>query len=104
MSECVFAIFPSCSEAEASSVLNLMANGLIPIMTKETGISVGEFGFLIEGFNDSAIEKAVSKALTSNEHELLQRSAETLQTTRMRNSIENYTLELEDKLRTILEE
>lgn len=43
-----FVLFPSCSEGTASSVITCMARGLIPIVTKESGISLRGFGIEIE--------------------------------------------------------
>lgn len=47
-SKCGYVILPSCSEACATSVTTCMRRGLIPIVTKEVGLDIGNFGYLIE--------------------------------------------------------
>lgn len=48
-SKCNFSILPSCSEGTATSVITTMYMGVIPIVTKETGIDVEKSGgFIIE--------------------------------------------------------
>lgn len=42
-----FGILPSCSEGMATSVLTMMAHGLIPVVTDECGIDVEGFGFKV---------------------------------------------------------
>ena len=44
---CLFIIFPSCSEGQSTSVLTAMGVGLIPVVTKNVGIDIENKGFLI---------------------------------------------------------
>ncbi len=66
---CVAVIFPSCAEAQTSSVINCMRAGLIPVVTRETGIPVGDFGVTLESASVEEIRGAVQRlaALTSEE-------------------------------------
>lgn len=43
----MFTIFPSSSEGIASSVLTMMATGMIPVVTRESGVDTDGFGFEI---------------------------------------------------------
>jgi hypothetical protein len=43
-----FTILPSCSEGTASSVITCMASGLIPVVTRESGVNLQEFGIEIK--------------------------------------------------------
>jgi len=45
---CAFLINPSCAEGQAGSAIIAMHAGLIPIVSKETGLSVQAFGIEIE--------------------------------------------------------
>ncbi|MBX4192201.1 glycosyltransferase [Candidatus Parcubacteria bacterium] len=56
--ECCAVISVSASEGTASSVVLAMHAGLIPIVNKETGVPVQDFGVLIES-NVEAIQEAV---------------------------------------------
>ncbi|CAN7690214.1 glycosyltransferase [Paenibacillus sp. LjRoot153] len=47
---CSFVILPSCSEGMATSVLTCMNHGLIPIITKETGIDLIDSGFYLHDY------------------------------------------------------
>jgi glycosyltransferase involved in cell wall biosynthesis len=66
---CAAVIFPSCAEAQASSVINCMRAGLIPMVTRETGIPVGDFGVTLDNASVEGIRDAVQRlaALTSEE-------------------------------------
>jgi len=44
---CAWVILPSCSEASAGSVVQCMYAGLVPIVTREAGIDLEDFGVLI---------------------------------------------------------
>jgi glycosyltransferase involved in cell wall biosynthesis len=57
--DCAAVIFPSCAEAQASSVINCMQAGLIPIVTRETGVPVGDFGLLLDCPTLDSIQDAV---------------------------------------------
>lgn len=76
-SECGYVILPSCSEGSATSVLACMRRGLVPVITYECGIDVGDFGHLIK---DVAVEqlagqiKAIAKTSPA---ELFERSIKT---------------------------
>jgi glycosyltransferase involved in cell wall biosynthesis len=52
-------VYPSCAEGQATSVLNCMRAGLIPILTPEAGIPIGDFGFSLEHTSIASIKDAV---------------------------------------------
>lgn len=56
-SKCGFIILPSCTEGAASSVTTCMRRGLIPIVTREAGIDVKDFGTFIEEPTVPSIQK-----------------------------------------------
>jgi glycosyltransferase involved in cell wall biosynthesis len=63
MKTCAFVIFPSCSEGQATSVINVMGNGaLIPVVTKESGISINDFGIEIKSCDVDNSAKAIEEA------------------------------------------
>jgi len=74
---CVAVIFPSCAEAQASSVINCMRAGLIPIVTKETGIPVGDFGITLGNASILEIHQAVQRLATLSTEELALRTQRT---------------------------
>jgi len=72
-SECGYVILPSSSEGCATSVTTCMRRSLIPVVTKEAGVDIGNFGYNIEDINiDKLIEK-IRKISGSNKEEFIQR-------------------------------
>jgi glycosyltransferase involved in cell wall biosynthesis len=59
VSQCAAIVYPSCAEGQATSVLNCMRAGLIPILTPETGIPVGDFGISLMDASTASIKNAV---------------------------------------------
>ena len=58
-----FLIAPSCSESMSTAVAFGMLNGLIPICTQETGVTItGEVGIQIAAGTPSAVTSAVAEA------------------------------------------
>ncbi len=45
---CVALIYPSCSEGGGSSVLTCMHAGLIPIVSRESSVDIGDYGILLK--------------------------------------------------------
>jgi glycosyltransferase involved in cell wall biosynthesis len=48
MHRCGFAILPSCSEGQSQSVVECMNQGLVPVVSRECGLSVDGFGVYID--------------------------------------------------------
>jgi hypothetical protein len=57
--ECGTVIVPICSGASHGSVVVCMANGLIPVVTKEAGIDTGDFGITLPSYEIDDIDSAV---------------------------------------------
>jgi glycosyltransferase involved in cell wall biosynthesis len=52
-------VYPSCAEGQAGAVITCLSAGIIPIISRETGIHVGEFGLLLKGLSVEDIRSAV---------------------------------------------
>jgi glycosyltransferase involved in cell wall biosynthesis len=57
--KCAFVILPSCSEGHPGSVVQCMAEGLIPIVTKEAGIDTDDFGITLIDDSLGEIEQTI---------------------------------------------
>ena len=68
--EVPFVIFPSCSEAMSTAVLTMMLHGLIPVVTKNCGIDVGDFGFFIEDFHIENVKLLIHNIMCINTKDL----------------------------------
>jgi glycosyltransferase involved in cell wall biosynthesis len=68
---CGFLIFPSCSEGQAGGVLDSMALGLIPIITRETGINTADFGVTLPDAEIGTIQR-IAREMSELDPELCQ--------------------------------
>jgi glycosyltransferase involved in cell wall biosynthesis len=69
MRRCNFCILPSCSEGQAQSVIEAMNQGLIPVVSRASGLDVGDnpvgdtyvtrYGFFIEDFTVAGLRQQV---------------------------------------------
>jgi hypothetical protein len=66
-----FTILPSCSEGTASSVITCMASGLIPVVTKESGVSLQGFGIEIKKATPVSVREAMIEAASLPAEEIL---------------------------------
>lgn len=99
--KCAFVIFPSCSEAGASSVITVMAMGLIPIVTKEASVNVGEFGFELRDDKIETINECVEYVITLSDEEIRRRQRMAYEYVMHNHSLENYSSRLQKAVREI---
>jgi hypothetical protein len=72
---CAFVIFPSCSEGQATSVVNVMGNGgLVPVVTKESGVSINDYGIEIKDYNIEEVVQSVREANQLTTKDIMERS------------------------------
>ncbi len=84
VSHCGFIIYPSASEGVPGSVVNNMAAGLVPIISKESGLSVVGFGVELKSCSLDEIGQVVDSCAMMSPAELECRSCRTLEWTRER--------------------
>ena len=70
MNKCSFVILASCSEGMATSVLTCMNHGLIPLVTKECGISLEE-QFLLHDYRIDKVEEKIKLWTEKSNEEIL---------------------------------
>jgi len=58
---CNFVIHPSCSEGQPGSVIDMMHQGLIPIVSHETHIDTNDFGITLNDCSIEEIKRTVSE-------------------------------------------
>lgn len=56
---CIGVVFPSCSEGGGASAITCMQAGLIPIVSYETNVNVGDFGYTLQDSSIEEIKKTV---------------------------------------------
>jgi len=72
---CLYVILPSCSEGIATSVITAMGRGaMIPIVTKECGVDINDFGVNINALNCDGVLDSLMFCDSISDSELLARS------------------------------
>lgn len=104
LDQCAAVVYPSCAEGQATSVLNCMHAGVIPIVTPETGISVDDFGLTLSHPSVDSIRHAMRSIVMLPGYELRERSNRTSQYTVEHHSQEAYLREYRNVIETILME
>jgi hypothetical protein len=61
MDTCNFVISPTCAEGQPGSIIECMAHGLIPILSKEANIDTGDFGITLQENAVDAIRSVVTE-------------------------------------------
>jgi glycosyltransferase involved in cell wall biosynthesis len=67
-------IYPTCSEGQAGSVITALHAGLIPLVSRQAGVTVGEFGFTLETCSVPEIRQWLLRVCALPRHELAQRA------------------------------
>lgn len=60
-SRCAYVILPSCTEGCATSVTSCMRRGLVPVVTRQCGIDVDDFGFYIDDLSITGLSALVTR-------------------------------------------
>jgi len=101
MDLCAFVLFPSVSESGCAGVVSVMANGgLIPIISKASGLDIEEFGYVFENIEESVILEYINEVLGLSEEQLYEKSLTVKSNVRDIYSYKNYR----QNLQKILEE
>ncbi|MBL4903602.1 MAG: glycosyltransferase [Desulfocapsa sp.] len=93
LNDCIGTIFPSCAEGGGASVVTCMQAGLIPIVTYESSVEVGEFGVTLPDDSIESICESVKKLSNLPAVELKKRSKATWEFARAHHSRKNFTNE-----------
>ena len=72
--QCAAVVYPSCSEGTAGSVITCLHGGLIPIVSKESGVNVEDFGFLLKNVTTDEIKENIVTCANLSTEDLRNRS------------------------------
>ena len=95
-------VFPSCSEAGAAAVVETMAAGVIPMVTYEASIDVGNFGVLFEDSSIETIMRQVREVASMSADELCHRAKKAWETAHRNNTPEKFERSYRDTVEMIL--
>ncbi len=101
VSKCGFVVLPSCSERLATSVITAMNHGLIPLVTRETGLEV-PVGEVFDNFRVETIDEVISRWSMKDETLLDSISDETREYALATFHISNYTERIKNILKTLI--
>mgnify|MGYP000063504171 CR=1 FL=1 len=73
-SKCAYVILPSSSEGCATSVTTCMRRGLVPIVTEESGVDIGNFGFLLKSIKVGDLVEQISEVSNLDNKDYVRRS------------------------------
>jgi len=73
-SRCAAVVLPSCAEGQSGAVVAAMHTGLVPVISRETGIDVGDFGVLLPDCTLDTIGREVERMAGRPPDELLTRT------------------------------
>lgn len=90
LAEHAFVVFPSSSEGGGGSALTAMQGGLIPIVTPEASVDVGDFGRLLASPSPEAIREEARAMASLSGSELEERSRAAWEFARLHHSPENF--------------
>lgn len=72
-----FLVFPSCSEGSSGGVVTAMHAGLIPLISRESGVDVGEAGVILKENAIGEIRREIQNLASLSIQEIQTRSLET---------------------------
>ncbi|WP_387491261.1 glycosyltransferase [Photorhabdus sp. RM96S] len=94
--ECTFSILPSCSEGQATSIINSIGNGgLIPIVTRHGG-NDKEYTIHIKELSIESVKNSIINALNMTQEEIREHQEFAIKTVKYENTLNRF----EEKFRT----
>ncbi len=101
VSVCSYTILPSCAEGISGGVLTAMSAGLIPIVSRETGLEEGEVHFLPD-CSIKSISEAVNYYSKKDMEWIYRESVRVMQTVREQYSNNNFTESIRNAMNGLL--
>lgn len=101
---CVGLIYPSCSEGQAGAVVTCLQAGLIPIISYQSGVDVGDFGLILNECSIQEVGEALRKVSALPKEELKGMAYKAWEYARTKHSRENYAKEFRTVVCNIVRE
>jgi glycosyltransferase involved in cell wall biosynthesis len=103
MDTCGYIVSPSVSEGGAAALLNTMANGgLVPIISKSSGLDMEDFGWVIDKIDIDIFNNAITQALLLDNKELKEKAIRVKAHIRQNYTYEIYKQNLSNIIQKIL--
>ncbi|BBE30223.1 hypothetical protein OSSY52_03640 [Tepiditoga spiralis] len=104
ISKCSYLIYPTSSEGQAGSVIIAMANGLIPIATKECGIDIDKYGILIDDISINKIIEIIKNVSIYSEKKIEKMSSLSYDYIKNNHTIEKFEKIFDESLKYFFKE
>jgi glycosyltransferase involved in cell wall biosynthesis len=98
---CIALLHPSCSEGQSGAVATCMQAGLIPLVSRQSGIDVNDYGFVLES-SVEGIKRAVREVSALSTDELARRSRGAWEYARKHHTRESFACQYKKVLADIL--
>ena len=95
-------VYPSCSEGQCGSVVSCLHGGLIPLITRESGVDADDFGFYLQDCSVDTIKDSVKQVTSLSTRDLEQRAREAWEFARAHHTRESFAAAYRDALQKIL--
>ncbi len=97
-----YLVYPSCSEGGGGSVVTAMHGGLIPIVTPESSVDIGDFGYHINSVTIEGIQEQIKVAATQSAEEVERRGVAAWNYARKHHTKESFSAAYREALSAIL--
>jgi hypothetical protein len=104
MDTCNFIIAPTCAEGQPGSVIECMAHGLIPIVSREANIDTKEFGITLKENSIEEIISVVKEVSQKPDEWYREKSSLTLDEIRQSYTPEHFLKNMKDAILTVSKE
>jgi glycosyltransferase involved in cell wall biosynthesis len=102
--QCIGVVFPSCSEGGGASVITCMQAGLIPIVSFESNVEVGDFGVTLRSCSIEEIKRSVRQVCNMPATELKTKAHKAWQFCRTHHTRDSFTENYNHVIKQIMSE
>lgn len=99
--DCVALVYPSCAEANCGSVITCLQAGLIPIISRESGVDVADFGVVLPECSPEAIREHVTRIASSPNSRLAEMSRKAQDYARTSHTADAYLARFKEIIQTL---
>jgi glycosyltransferase involved in cell wall biosynthesis len=100
--KCVGVVYPSCAEGGGGAALQCMHAGLIPIVTYEASVDVGDFGVILKRCSIEEIQHSIEMVSDLPREDLMSRSKKTWEYARAHHTRERFAEEYQKTIKKII--
>lgn len=95
-------IFPSCSEGSSGGVVTAMHAGLIPVISFQSGVNVGDFGIILKENTIEEITAQITHVANMTDQELARRAMAAWSYARAYHTREQFAKDYENFIKTLI--